>query len=259
MAGPKKNAIQLPGLIAHRGYSSAFPENTLRAIEKALQCGACHIECDIQLTRDRVPVLFHDRQLTRITGMAGAIHEMDFTQLQQLSAGFAQRFGDSFTEERIPPLESLVSMLLQWPDRRTFIELKRITITEFGMETVLEKVLPLLEKVRDQVTIISFNREVIEYLANQTDWTTGWVIEEWSEEILEHARNMAIDFLFVDVECLPQNLNQLSNEEWFWVVYEVDNSELAQRLVNMKADFIETNDIKQLLHCAPFMDSGCNQ
>lgn len=257
--GLKNNKEHLPGLVAHRGYSACYPENTLLAITEAFRCGACYVECDIQMTRDGIPVLFHDRELTRMTGAAGAVYDMAYSDLRQLSAGFAQRFGDSFSGEKIPSLESLVSVLQQWPTRRIFIELKRVSIEKSGSEVVLKKVLPLLEKVRDQVIIISFNDEVINQLASNTDWVTGWIIEDWSEEMLDKARNMRIDFLFVDVECLPKDLSQFDRESWFWVVYEVDNPETAQRLVDMKADFIETNDIKQLLKISPFLDSDCKK
>ena len=49
-----------PQLVAHRGYSSQYPENTLLAIEQAFIAGACFVECDVQLTQDGVPVLLHD-------------------------------------------------------------------------------------------------------------------------------------------------------------------------------------------------------
>ena len=46
----------VPSLVAHRGWASCYPENTLPAVAAALAAGAAYIEIDIQLTRDLVPV-----------------------------------------------------------------------------------------------------------------------------------------------------------------------------------------------------------
>lgn len=55
-------------IIAHRGASKLAPENTLAAIAKARDVGADGIEVDVQLTKDGVPVLFHDETLERLFG-----------------------------------------------------------------------------------------------------------------------------------------------------------------------------------------------
>ena len=62
----QKQEIDIAGrLIAHRGYAGQYPGNTLPAIESALAAGVRHIELDLQLTADRIPVLFHDRERSR--------------------------------------------------------------------------------------------------------------------------------------------------------------------------------------------------
>lgn len=58
-----------PQVIAHRGYSSLFPENTMESIEAALQKSDL-VEFDILLTKDHQVVIFHDRYLSHITDVA---------------------------------------------------------------------------------------------------------------------------------------------------------------------------------------------
>jgi glycerophosphoryl diester phosphodiesterase len=48
-------------ILSHRGYHDQAPENTLAAFEAAIALGADGIETDIRLSRDQVPILFHDR------------------------------------------------------------------------------------------------------------------------------------------------------------------------------------------------------
>lgn len=61
--------------IAHRGLhdlDKGLPENTLPAIEAAIKAGYA-IEVDVQLSRDGVPVVFHDYDLERLTGQSGKV------------------------------------------------------------------------------------------------------------------------------------------------------------------------------------------
>jgi glycerophosphoryl diester phosphodiesterase len=56
-------------VIAHRGWSGRYPENTLPAIRAALRLGVDMVEIDVQETRDGKLVVFHDDRLDRIYGV----------------------------------------------------------------------------------------------------------------------------------------------------------------------------------------------
>ena len=253
----KHDKISKPSLIAHRGYSSRYPENTLCAFRKAFECGSCYVECDVQLTKDKVPVVVHDNELSRTSDVPAKVHELRYAELQKFSAGFAKKFGDQFTSEKIPLLEEFVRLLKQWPGRKVFVEIKRSSIREFGIDDVLQKVLPELENVKDQVIVISFDDEVIGRLAEEARWKTGWVIDQWSEDLVNKADKISPDYLFVDADCMPAEFRQFRQSSWNWVVYEVDDPALARQWVERGADFIETNDIELLLASEFFQESGC--
>ena len=74
-------------LIAHRGASSAAPENTRAAFRLAAAHGAREIETDVRLTRDDQVVLFHDRTLRPKCNRAGAAEDLTLTQLEALDIG----------------------------------------------------------------------------------------------------------------------------------------------------------------------------
>lgn len=94
-------------ILAHRGYHAEFPENTLAAFDAAVTFGADGIETDVQVTRDGVPILFHD---TTIQGqpLAGLTH----VELCRLS------------QREVP---TLVSALDAWPDIFWNLEVKTPT------------------------------------------------------------------------------------------------------------------------------------
>jgi glycerophosphoryl diester phosphodiesterase len=64
-----------PLVIAHRGFSSRHPENTMEAIRAAIQVGADMVEVDVQETRDGEIVVFHDYRLDRIYGVRKRVRD----------------------------------------------------------------------------------------------------------------------------------------------------------------------------------------
>ena len=71
-----------PLLIAHRGAAAEAPENTLAAFARALALGADGLELDVRVTRDGVPVVFHDPTLARLTGRRRAIAALALSDLR---------------------------------------------------------------------------------------------------------------------------------------------------------------------------------
>lgn len=102
-------------VVAHRGSSAAAPENTLAAVELAIDHRSDVVENDIQRTADGELVIMHDTTLRRTTDVEEVFPERspwnvrDFTlaEIQQLDAGswFAQKFAG----ERVPTLEQWVN------------------------------------------------------------------------------------------------------------------------------------------------------
>jgi glycerophosphoryl diester phosphodiesterase len=97
-----------PLIIAHRGHKVDAPEQTLAAFRLAIELGAGMIEADVRLSRDGVPVMFHDRLLERTTSGKGPLAAMDWSALSRLDAG--SWFDPRFADERIPRLADLFAL-----------------------------------------------------------------------------------------------------------------------------------------------------
>ena len=83
-AEPWRASYELPRWQAHRGYhASGLTENSLAAVIEVAKQGAMMSEFDVRLTRDNVPVLFHDESLERITGRSGRLDEITLRELRQ--------------------------------------------------------------------------------------------------------------------------------------------------------------------------------
>lgn len=89
-------------VIAHRGFSGLYPENTLIAIDAAIRLGVDMVEVDVRLSRDGVPVLLHDASLESTTNGKGKVYEQDANALGKLDAGGWK--SPEFRGERIPTL-----------------------------------------------------------------------------------------------------------------------------------------------------------
>lgn len=98
-------------ITAHRGLSSVAPENTLAAIQKAIELGAKSIEIDVQISKDGVPIVFHDFTVNRCTNGQGLVQDIEYSELAKLDAGLW--FSDEFENEKIPTLAEVLILIRQ--------------------------------------------------------------------------------------------------------------------------------------------------
>ncbi|WP_177203462.1 glycerophosphodiester phosphodiesterase family protein [Marinospirillum celere] len=74
----------MSAIIGHRGARGLAPENTLQSIELAAELGVRWVELDVMLTRDQVPILFHDAWLNKLSNGRGQIEKLDFNALGKI-------------------------------------------------------------------------------------------------------------------------------------------------------------------------------
>jgi glycerophosphoryl diester phosphodiesterase len=236
-----------PQLIAHRGYSECYPENTLAGLEAALSAGADCIEFDVQFSKDGVPVVIHDNELRRTTGMDGFVNQTTAAQLASIYAGEEQRFGDQFSHERIPTLIAVLKLLDQWPNATAFVEIKEETVEHFGVEAVARQMISELASYDNRCVLISFDYAVIEAAKRLGIKRTGWVIRKWGDDSLLLAQKIKPDVLLCNYEKIPDIDNVLWQGPWQWALYDVVDSDIALRWIHRGVHFIESWDVGGLL------------
>ncbi|NLE38703.1 MAG: hypothetical protein GX621_11820, partial [Pirellulaceae bacterium] len=87
---------------AHRGSALVAPENTMAALEQAIQDGADYAEIDVQQTSDGIVVLFHDTDLRRVAGVDKRTWEISYDEMKRLDIG--SWFSDEFSDQRVVTL-----------------------------------------------------------------------------------------------------------------------------------------------------------
>ncbi len=98
-----------PMVVAHRGFSGRYPENTLRAFREALKLSVDAVELDVRQTKDGVLILLHDETLDRTTNGRGRVCDFCWDELSRLDAGSWK--GAEFAGEPIPRLEEALELI----------------------------------------------------------------------------------------------------------------------------------------------------
>ncbi len=249
--------MNIPQLVAHRGYALHYPENTLLALRKAVKAGACYLEFDIQLTADGVPILLHDATLQRMAGVDAAIHEISLAEARTYSFDERKRFGMAFENNRIATLSEVVQFLKSTPNTRAFIEIKRASLREFGVDKVVSAILNEIPSISNQCALISFDESALRFARKHSSLPIGWVFEPWSDAALSVARDLRPEYVFTDADALPAELTMLPEGPWQWAIYEVADAESAMRLAQIGASLVETFAIGEMLRHAKLRTRGC--
>ena len=203
-------------IIAHRGLSEHYPENTLLAFKKALEAGADGIETDLRLSLDGEAILFHDANLKHITGLDSTPETLSLAELKKLDAGEG---------ERIPSLDEL----LQLTKGRAILilEVKYNPSTYKRLCEVIEK--QIRDKL-DWVEVSCFNDKVLKYM-HQLDPhvklhklidNASTLLDKDIETLYAYVSYFDIDVVLRDI-VLDQGLIQ-KHKVIFWTVDKEDLS-----------------------------------
>jgi glycerophosphoryl diester phosphodiesterase len=97
------------GICAHRGEHEMNPENTLPAFKAAVDMGAHMIEFDVRLTKDKKPVIMHDKTVDRTTNGTGGVSEFTLAEIRKLDAGSSK--SDKFKGVKVPTLQEVLDIM----------------------------------------------------------------------------------------------------------------------------------------------------
>ena len=137
-------------IVGHRGLPLKHRENTIGSFMDAFKNGSDSIELDIHLSKDRIPVVFHDFNLSRLAGIDAEIGSLDFKELSKIKL--------KDTGDKIPTMEEV---LKKFPDNNIYIEMK--TITDDGklcyheLPEILNEELRKNHTGKGRRTVISFD------------------------------------------------------------------------------------------------------
>lgn len=192
-------------------------------------------------------MVFHDVDLSRMTGVAGDIYACSSAKLQTYALTWPVPSSDTSAATTISPLSELITLLNRHPQITAFIELKTETIKQLGVERYLAALLPVLQQSSGNFILISFSSRILKALQTCTAYPLGWIIPQWTDDNQQIAHNLQPQWLICNHRRLP-NHHQLWQGAWQWALYVIDDVETAANLVKRGFTYLETNHIRAMHH-----------
>jgi len=212
--------------ISHRGASAYEPENTLRAIKRALEYTVDMVEVDVRETRDRQIVVIHDETLERTTNGRGYVHQMSFSELRKLDAGEG---------ERIPTLQEVVDLVKGRVG--LVVELKDSRTTENVAEVLAEN------NFVDQTLVTSFIHSAVKRIKElNPQLKTGIIFRSAPIKPSQLALDANGNALFPYYKYVTAEMIEDAHSNHLTVnVWTVDTREEIEYYVRMGVDGVVTN------------------
>ena len=217
-------------IIAHRGASGLAPENTLKAMAKALELGAPAIEIDVQAADGELWV-FHDRRLERCTNGKGVLAEQARAYLEQLDAGEG---------ESIPTLWQVMEIIAGRCELH--IELKGAHTADAVAALTLRAETELGFAACQWVVSSFHHPELARFAALRPNIRLGALTANLPLGLAQFAEDLGAWSLNCDVDFVDRLLVEDAHRRGLKVlVYTIDYLEDYEKLASMGVDGIFTN------------------
>lgn len=229
-------SLKLPKIIGHRGACGYAPENTLASIHTAADLGIEWVELDVKLTKDQVPIIFHDYTLDRTTNLSGNVADRRWKELQEADAG--SWYAESFIDTKIATLEDAIEVLI---DRNLGLNLEIKPCPGREVETA-EVALDMLSSIWDdheRLLISSFEHVSLETALDMaTYWHRGLLLpEEWPENWHELAEYLNVSTINVNAAHVTrEQIEDIMDLEKQILAYTVNEADKARMLQSWGVD-----------------------
>lgn len=221
--------------IAHRGYPEKYPENTLRSFQAAMDLGFTHLELDVHLSKDGVPVVMHDATTKRMTGVNLKVSDLNVQQLKELTISGT---------EKIPTLEEALSLVM---DRMIVdIELKAPGGEVNGIEKAVYDVIKKLGMTK-QVFVTSFDHFTILNMRQiAQDIELGLIVYRVTPALLHFMKQIKAKYLAVKYTYLTSQLIKWCQEQQIQLIaWTVDKPKVMKHIaLNASSVWVCTNRLE---------------
>jgi glycerophosphoryl diester phosphodiesterase len=228
-------------VIAHRGNSSAAPENTLASFDSAIERGVHLVECDVQATADGEIVVIHDPTLDRTSDRTGDVRNLSLAEVKAADVSCPKLFGDKFSPQRVLTLGELLSSLKG--RARLMLEIKKESsqASDDAFERriaaeIVKSNVRISPDFQTDVAVISFSTTVLERMAaHLPDAPRGHLFYREPEDVIfAAAEKVKALFVMPEKGCLSPDLVERTRARGLgvatWVCDEMDEFMKLSRL-----------------------------
>lgn len=221
-------------ITAHRGASMWAPENTLAAVQRALDDGTDWVEIDVQESADGRVVVVHDSDFMKLAGVPTNAWDATYTELLDIDIGSS--FAPEFSDQRTPTLEQVLELCRD--SAGVNIELKY-----YGHDESLERrVVDIVDEMgmQEQVVVMSLKYDAVQKVrALRPDWTLGLLTSVAIGDLMR----LDADFFAVNTRLASRtfvrNAHAAGKEVLVWTV---NDAPTAYAMISRGVDGIITDD-----------------
>lgn len=253
-----------PLIMAHKGDSERFPENSLLSIQNAVEMGVDVVETDIRLTKDNVFVLFHDSTLKRLLNLNNKIS--DFTLDELLDFNFGKNFtpdGKSFPykDEKIA-IVTLEDILKLFPKNNFNLDIKDPFKDKPDAGKILNDLL-LKHSMEKKVIVASFHPKQLGIFrkVNNSLTVTSAHLDEVKKVIVSQKfrmssillKRMRFDGFQVPLSSGKHKIitgrfiKNAHKRKKFVHVWTINDKSIIERLIDLEVDGIFTDNPKLMM------------
>lgn len=220
----------------HRISAARAPENTLAALQEAINGDAKYIEIDVQETKDGELIIIHDSNFKRTTGVDKNTWEVNYDEVKTYDAG--SYFSSDFAGEKIPTLQEVIDSAKY--KVKLVIEIK---LNGHEKSDVTKRVLELIKKnkIEHQSIIASMDKDVLKRVKEldssiETCYLTAVAygnLYNW-----DYIDIYGIESTFVN----KTMINEIHNNGKKIFVWTVNSSKLIDKMIELNVDSIITDN-----------------
>ena len=238
--------IKLPKIIGHRGAKGYAPENTIESVQTAADMGVEWVEIDVKLTKDQIPIIFHDETLDRTTNGSGNVADMLYEDIRQLEAG--SWFADSFAGIKIPTLEEMCEVLIDL-NLGLNLEIKPCPGREKETAEVALDALSRIWDDHDRLLISSFQHVSLETAMDMAgDWHRGLLMDEWQDNWKDLADYLDVSTVNINGNsCTREQVEEIIDMDYPVLAYTINDPIRGRELQSWGVDsfFTDVPDVLQ--------------
>ena len=235
-------AMRLLHLVAYRGNSAEFPENSLLALRSAIALGVRFIEVDVHLSADGIPMACSEHALALVTGGS----ELTAAQMSSLDVGQPERFGARFHGTLLPSLAKILGLLEGRPEITLFVTIGRASVARFGHDQVVSQVMRALQPFGSRCVLVSRDLATIHAARARAAYPIGWILPSVDSHSQLKYEALQPEYLLCESQHLPARLPQWRGP-WRWAVYEESAGlEAILALGDRGVDFVVTRHVRSL-------------
>jgi len=215
-------------VIGHRGAPVSALENTMRSFEIAIEQGADMIEADIQLTKDKELIVFHDNTVDRITNSKGPVKDFTLSELKKIKLTDGSSIIDLKTLAELAKKNNI----------SLFAELKGENIASLAYE-LISKYLP----VENFIIGSFYHKQIYDIKKKKPESNTCIIMEGYPINLRSYIEDINANYISIGFESVSDSLvKEISGSAAKLILWTINNKHDLEIAVKYNPYGIISND-----------------